>query len=224
MNLHKKTADEYIEMMKNGEVFSSSRFGDGEWLCISGARGHNCDFHNYTPELQQGLIKALNNNYNYFHQRWDFSITQVANNKRIIVDNINKHCPDDMQWYDANIWIELLQSKQIHKLIEQLNNMNAIFIGNESLKTVPINYKEYITIPKVNCFSERNVIKSKVLQYADLYEKPIFLFSASMASNVMIDELFSEIGDKCWMVDMGSIWEPLVGRLTRSYHRGLEWE
>ena len=51
------------------------------------------------------------------------------------------------------------------------------------------------------------------------YKDVVFAMSSSMATNVIIDELYDEIGDKCSMIDFGSIWDPFVGRHTRSYHR-----
>ena len=56
----------------------------------------------------------------------------------------------------------------------------------------------------------------------DKYDKPVFGFSASMATNVIVDELHSVVGDKCWMIDFGSIWDPFVGNITRSYHHRYE--
>ena len=65
-------------------------------------------------------------------------------------------------------------------------------------------------------------IKKQVIEMCDKYEKPVFGFSASMATNVMIDELYPIVGDKCWMIDFGSIWYPFVGNITRSYHHRYE--
>ena len=36
---------------------------------------------------------------------------------------------------------------------------------------------------------------------------------------LLIDELYDIIGDKCTMIDFGSIWDPFVGKTTRSYHK-----
>ena len=56
----------------------------------------------------------------------------------------------------------------------------------------------------------------------DKYDNPVFGLSASMATNVIVDELYEQIGDKCWMIDFGSIWEPYIGRTTRSYHHNYK--
>ena len=54
----------YIDKLKNNEYFSFSRWGDGEFFCAAGIEGANCDHHNYSPELKNGLIKSLKNNKN----------------------------------------------------------------------------------------------------------------------------------------------------------------
>ena len=51
------------------------------------------------------------------------------------------------------------------------------------------------------------------------YDNVVFGLSASMATNVIVDELYDVIGDKCFMIDFGSIWDPFVGKMSRSYHR-----
>ena len=49
------------------------------------------------------------------------------------------------------------------------------------------------------------------------YDDVVFGLSSSMATNVIVDELYDEIGDKCSMIDFGSIWDPFVGHIGRSY-------
>ena len=44
--------------LNNGINFSLSRWGDGEFACMLGDKGKNCDKHDYTPELREALLKA----------------------------------------------------------------------------------------------------------------------------------------------------------------------
>ena len=67
---------------------------------------------------------------------------------------------------------------------------------------------------------DKDRIKEDILKMCDKYESPVFGFSASMATNVIVDELYDEIGDKCWMIDFGSIWDPFIGNRIRSWHDG----
>ena len=52
IKLNSKSLDWYIDQLKQNNKFSLSRWGDGEWICASGASGENCDGHKYFPEIQ----------------------------------------------------------------------------------------------------------------------------------------------------------------------------
>ena len=43
--------EELIEKIKNKEMFSFSRFGDGEMNAVFGKEGMNCDSHRYFPDM-----------------------------------------------------------------------------------------------------------------------------------------------------------------------------
>ena len=83
-----------------------------------------------------------------------------------------------------------------------------------------MNYSDFIEVPETNCFLEKERIKEEMVLMCDKYDLPVFGLSASMATNVIVDELYDEIGDSCWMIDLGSIWEPFLKNPVhaRSYH------
>jgi RimJ/RimL family protein N-acetyltransferase len=228
--IHDYDLDFYLIKLERGETFSLSRWGDGEWNCARGGRhiycpdgvtpGHNCDRHKYFPEMSDDLRRVLKNNKPYYKGRWFNEVRQAA----IVNHKIKEILTDikiDMNWVNANVFIDALENGKISKLITQFEKMNFIMVSEPSKRDAPIKYKDYIEIPAINCYLEKERIKADMIKMTQLYDKPVFGLSASMASNVIIDELWDEIGDKCWMIDLGSIWEPLYGKVTRDYHRGL---
>ena len=96
--------------------------------------------------------------------------------------------------------------------------MDFIIISEKSKRDLPIKYKDFIEVPEIDCYLEKENIKKEIKKLTKKYKKPIFGFSASMATNVIVDELYDKLGDKCWMIDFGSIWEPYIGKVSRSYH------
>ena len=48
--------DYFTEKFLNNENFTFVKYGDGELLCMLGAKGENCDFHPYTPKLLRLLF------------------------------------------------------------------------------------------------------------------------------------------------------------------------
>ena len=100
--------------------------------------------------------------------------------------------------------------------------MDFVIVSEKSKKDLPIKYRDFIEVPVVDCYLEKENIKNEIKRLTEKYERPVFGLSASMATNVIVDELFEEIGDKCWMIDFGSIWEPYIGKVSRSYHHRYE--
>ena len=96
--------------------------------------------------------------------------------------------------------------------------MDYIIVSEPKKRDLPIKYTDFIEVPLVNCFLEKEFIKKQIIEMCDKYEKPVFGFSASLATNLMIDELYPIVGDKCWMIDFGSIWDPFIGNMIRSHH------
>ena len=47
------------ECIKNDIPVSFSKYGDGEYNCVTGHHGHNCDNDNYTNKLKYALIESF---------------------------------------------------------------------------------------------------------------------------------------------------------------------
>ena len=124
------------------------------------------------------------------------------------------------EWVNASIWEEGAMSGDLKNLVEQFEKMNFIIVSESSKRDLPMNYSDFIEVPATNCFLDKERIKKEMVSMCNKYETPVFGLSASMATNVIVDELYKEIGDTCWMIDLGSIWEPFLENPihSRSYH------
>ncbi len=210
----------YLDKLKNNEHFSFTRWGDGEWLCLhdkSGGKNQNVDRHQFFPEMQKGMEKALKEDKGYFKACWPENHGQVGSISHIRVGYINNNWIQT-EWVNATVWEDLVLISGIDKLVKQLESMDFIIVSEKSKRKLSVKYKDFIEVPSVNCFLDKDRIKDEVIKLCDKYENPVFGFSASMATNVIVDELYDEVGDRCWMIDFGSIWDPFVGNRLRSYH------
>jgi hypothetical protein len=208
----------YIDLLKSDNKFSFTRWGDGEWLCALGADGQNCDGHFYFSEMKNGLNKALDNPKGYFLATWPKTEGMMTNIWDAIQDRLKYS--NIKEWVDGSVWEEAAMGGNLKNLIEQLEKMNFIIVSEPSKKELPMNYTDFVEVPTTNCFSEKEKIKEEMLLMCEKYNSPVFGLSASMTTNVIVDELYDEIGDKCWMIDLGSIWEPFLKNPVhaRSYH------
>lgn len=215
------SADYYISELKKGNYFSFTRWGDGEWLCTSGenrpkeAAGHNCDFHLYFPDMAKDLQKALRSDKDYHKAIWPTTHGQIRKNLPLIMS-----CLDgvEVEWSNAIVWEDLVIREGVDKMVNQLKEMNFVMVSESSKKQLDF-LTDFIEVPSKNCYLEKERIKDDMKTMVKKYPNVVFGMSASMATNAIVDELFDEIGDKCWMIDFGSIWDPFVGKHTRSYHR-----
>ena len=80
---------------------------------------------------------------------------------------------------------------------------------------------EYIEIPPNNVWIEREDVFSKVTQTIEEGMHKVYCFSAGMATNVFIDNLYKFDSTQTY-IDVGSVFDPYVGKHTRSYHKTLK--
>lgn len=217
LNIIDNSIQFYIDKLNNKEHFSFSRWGDGEWYCAMGRNGKNCDNHTYFPELSKGLNEVLKKDKGYFKAIWNTNHGQIRNILGTLLPFLDEN-KINVNWVNAGIWEDAAINGELNKLIESLEKRNYIIVSNESLKKLNIKYVDYITIPSQNCFLEKDRIKEEMIKMSQKYDDVVFGMSSSMATNVIIDELYDVIGDKCTMIDFGSIWDPFVGKMARTYH------
>jgi hypothetical protein len=208
----------YIKKIRNNENFSFTRWGDGEWFCAMGHQGQNCDQHKYFPELKDSLNRALKTNKGYYKAIWNLDHGQIKNILNILLPFLLKN-NIKIDWVNAGIWEDAALNGQLKELINVLEKRNFIIVSNEKLKKINVKYTDFISVPSRNCFLDKDRIKNDMINMTEKYDNIVFGLSASMATNVIVDELYDVIGDRCTMIDFGSIWDPFVGVMSRSYHR-----
>ncbi len=217
MNIVLNKLEFYINKLKNNEKFSFTRWGDGEWSCLFGAQGENCDKHKYFPDMAEDLKCVFEEHKGYVLATWPLNRPMMKNISQYILRFLETN-ELIFDWHDATVWEEAAMDGTIKPLIKQLEKMDFIIVSESSKRRLSIKYKDFIEIPSVDCYLEKENIKKNMIRLCNKYKYPVFGLSASMATNVIIDELYNEIGDSCWMIDFGSIWEPYIGKATRSYH------
>jgi len=218
IKLHSYPLDYYIDLLKNNIKFSLTRWGDGEWNCAMGVTGKNCDKHEYFPAMRNQLITALIYDKGYFKATWPLSEEMIGNN----IKKIRQFCEgigiNLVGWYDASVIENSATNGDIIRMVDQLEKMNFVIVSEPRKRKLPIKHVDFVEVPLVNCYLEKDRIKWDIIKLIKKYEHPVFGFSASIATNVIIDELYPIAGRDCWMIDFGSIWDPFIGITSRSYH------
>ena len=218
--------EHYLQLIRENKPFSFSRFGDGEVLCMfHDARvPQNCDGSLFLMDLIAPMMQIFSNQYDYYHCLLDCSFDWSGDSFR---EFINKTC-SEMPFYDGEIWQEMSFNGRITELVETISLYEPVFVGGSHLKNVTYikgvkNNSVHLPVPDINAFIDINRILSDI---ADLFVsgKRMFCFSAGYTTKIIIDTLYPVIGEEAFMIDMGSVFDPYCGKLSRSGMKSTGFE
>jgi hypothetical protein len=216
----------YLDKIKRNEPFSFSRIGDGEVLCMfpTGMQT-NCDGSKFLKELAEPMKQIFANQYNYYHCFLDCSFWEQEHNFRHFLE---KTCPN-MDFYNGEIWQELSFAGRISEITEAVSERCIpIIVGGshlanahliEGFKHTPI----HLQTPDTNSYLAFKYIADEL---AELYMKGfrMFLFSTGFTTKILIDRLYPAMGKEAFLIDMGSVFDPYCGKLSRSGMRKSGYE
>ncbi len=210
----------YADQLAAGEPFSFSRFGDGEWGAIFHYPGTNADAHEYFPELGARLAKALTDQYPYFVGIQNHALRYEG---RRIADWLNERGVKG-PFHNADVFGQANVLGTLAPFVAALRQRPVAMIGPPHLRAIDrvFPYERYFEVPAVNCFLEADAITRELRAFGAGRRGVVYAFSASMAANVILHDLFPEFGADNWLLDLGSIWDPYVGVQSRGWFRNLD--
>jgi len=198
-----------VNNIKKSIPFAFARYGDGEWLNIKKHIGTNCDGNIYYSELGDELKKIVEVRQDYIMGAQDY-------NKFKLFSSVNEYPNQD--WVDADVLHKASADNLLQPFIDALSTKHIVYIGNIHQKKLEF-INEFIEIPDKNVWLHRNKLLQSIENTFDGSHK-VYCFSAGMATNVFIDILWKN-NNKNTYIDVGSVFDPYVGRLTRKYHHNL---
>ncbi len=203
------TFERMCKMLKEGENFKFARYGDGEFNCMFGKQGHNCDAHEYFPDLGTALNDAFYSDPEYMVGIQPLSV-QGGLYLRATTDRIG---PKNI--YDADVLHSASIDGKMNLFFDAIKDRRVFMVGPRHL--FPF-FKYGITIPSINCWQAYDEILVGLIGMLHEEKDNVILFCASMMSEVLIDQLqFSENT----LIDCGSVFDPYVGVKSRRYHHKL---
>lgn len=214
--------DQFFEIIRDEKPIAFSRFGDGEWNCIlspNDAKG-NCDGHKYFQSLSSQLrevIRMYAGFNSYYLGMQNFAIQRMGDRIQSYLQSVNQF---SIEWIDADVFHKASIKSRFKEFIDLVRTKETIIVGPAYLRKLDC-YSHFVEIPEKDCWLEKDRILSEIKSIILSKEGyKVVLFSASMASNVMINDMaFFE--EKHAYLDMGSVFDPYVGKSTRSYHKKL---
>lgn len=185
--------------------FKFARYGDGEFLCMAGKIGRNCDKHEYFADLGQALNDAFYSDPKYMVGIQPLSVQSGLYQKALQFAPGPEHIKDADVLHSASI------DGNLGKFFEALDGRRTVLVGPDYLKKMDFDY--HITITDLNCWQNYEGTKHRLRKA--IRTDDVVLLCASMMSEVLIHEM---CGEHITMIDCGSVFDPYAGKLSRSYH------
>ena len=209
--------NEFIDHILREEPFAFSRFGDGEFAAVLKREGSNCDQHTYFPDMGKALKAILEEQKG---KKPDYYIGVQNHAKRQFTGNAVfeelikfEHISSDA-FHKANI-----KEGNLNRFFDSLKGKDVVIVGPAHLKPLRQIKFAQIEVPSRNCWLKYENILMQCEK--NLRKKRVFLFCASMMSNVLIDKLWKQ-NKECTYIDIGSALDPYVGKNSRSYHKNMK--
>lgn len=212
----------YVTKMDAGQPFTFIRLGDGEWSAIVQDRARTSSRSqtlNHTS-LQQGMIKVIARAPD--DPRYILALRQTSYRANITAW-LEQNTPPHVRWHDCTVLYKASKKGQLYPFIAALRCLEVpiVLIGPERLagldgKVFPVG--RHVVIPGRNCWAMREHILDQALKTRG---PACYLLTAGPAAKVFAWSLFARAGKHSWILDCGSLWDPYVGKRTRTYHKGM---
>lgn len=232
MRIVKHNLQFYVDLLKTGQRYSFSRYGNGEWGCILGTatRTGSGSQELKIPDLRQGLMDSLMQRPKtpgtYF-----LGIQSPGYLKRCkllaSIENWERTVCPWITWHNGNVFHNASWKGRLNPLVEQLRKMNLIVVGPVWLKALKevFPHMQFVQVQRKDCFATyKEIYKGikRALAACPVEKGPVVIsFSAGPTTKVLIHQLHDMVRDECYLIDFGSLWDPYVGKNSRRYHKRL---
>ena len=214
--------DYFTKKMRIGENFTFVKYGDGELLCMLGAKGENCDFHPYSHRLGEllkksfGTLLAFNNSY---LADWKDNLIDVRD-MFIKSNNLKPRFAD----YDCFLTVnENIKDQRLFEFYKSINESKRkkVFIGPRQLSGTKemLKLDQFIEVPIVDAFSKYDEVKDILLK--NIEDNTIYIFCCSMMSCVLCNDIINQ-NSNVTLLDVGSGFDPIFVDKTRPKQPSME--
>ena len=213
----------YVDKFNNREPYTFIRLGDGEWSTIMGDRRITSS-HSQTLDhssLKRGMIKVIANAPD--DPRYILSM-RPGSQRAGIEAWLENNTPAHVQWRDCRVLYKASKFGRLFPWVQAIRDLGVpiVIIGPErhrSLHGKMFDISRHVIIPNRNCWVQRERILSEA---ARNYDAPAcYILSAGPAAKVFAWQIFRKVGEHSWILDVGSLLDPYVGKASRTYHKGM---
>lgn len=212
----------YVELIEKRLPFTFIRYGDGEWSAIMRDRGRTSSrSQDLTPttltQMMKKSIYRCPNVGNYFPALRGTSF------RAGVQGWLETNQPPYIQWHDCTVFYKASKKGRLYPLIKAVRALGwpIVVVGPERLRKLDgraFDIAHFVQIPNKNCWTQRKRILAECLQATG---PALYSFSAGPATKPLAWQLYGKRGKSSFIIDLGSLWDPYVGKASRTYHKGM---
>ncbi len=201
-----------IRLIQDQTPFAFSRWGDGEWHCVLGHKGRNCDGHSYFTDLGASLAHVLR------EQSHTFGMQSLA--KRTMGEEITKWLQAnslDPLWTDADILHNAAWDGRLHEFTDALKVRGFVLVGPVHL--AGLNPLCHIRTSETQAWLGKERILIESMDAMDKYPSAIFVLCCGPMANWLTHVLWGYGHHSRTIIDAGSVFDPWGSRRARTYQK-----
>lgn len=212
------TLASFIEMVETVPGFAFARFSDGGFFCLQGRKGRNCDGVVYTQEQASELLAAIRNR-SIVHGLTSIAIHAAKAEEWLDAMQL------DVDWYDADVMNKASDMGELLPFVECLRQRKILVCGPihlHRLQAFPI--LKFVTCHGSQAFEEVDALEQEISYQVGKNDIDTVLVSAGQgAAPTLVSRLHGQFPTTA-IIDVGSLWDPYVGVMSRSGHKRVGWE
>jgi hypothetical protein len=203
--------------IKNDESFSFSRWGDGEWQCILGAEGANCDGHQYFADLRVALANCLRRYKNNDEMAFGMQPKAIRDMGREIITWLVGY-GISIAWYNADLLHDESKKRGMEWLHKANEGRRVILVGPDHLEPMARERGYvFVRVESKNAWLKHATVEKHL--YRTIKRSTTILYCAGMMSKVLISHYHRwKPKINLMQIDCGSVFDPYVGVCSRRYH------
>jgi hypothetical protein len=219
------SSESFLGRVREREPITLTRWGDGEWSCVipelAGTRPHNSDGHRFFPELGAELRGLLLARPAYMLGMAPHVLSSFGER---IGAFLAEHELHDLDWVDARPFHRASMDGKLDPFIHTLSQTPLLVVGPSHLEAVArtLRATAFVEVPAENCYLQLDRIHAECERILlGMPPRTFVSISAGMPANLLVDRLHRTFDEQHLLVDIGSLWDPYAGVLSRNYMKRL---
>lgn len=217
------TIKDYARLLNDGTRFVQTNYGDGEWACILGYGGGNCNGEKYEPGIQQALIDTI---LNPIPGLVFYGSNPTVKHEAAAQAWLAKNNAAQRAWVFKEVFPNANAQGEFGHLIAAIRRRRTLLIGPAHLNAHVyklFNILSHTHVPVHNAYTARDTVYTEAMIRIKRYDPDLILVCSGMAANPMIWRLGAELPNTT-IIDLGAALDPYAGVQSRNAHRKPEFQ